>query len=96
MNVRELSDHEIQASLLNAWDLGHDSVLMRNYRTPAGKIEDILVVRELAQLRDPKAKFDSAKVNSRNVMAAGAGLGLFAPLTFPLARTEHQSEPPEQ
>ena len=96
MNVRELSDHEIQASLQNAWNQGHDSVLMRNYSTPTGKIEDVLVVRDAPQLRDPRARFDPARINSRNVMATGAGLGLFAPLTFPLARTNQQSGPPAQ
>lgn len=96
MNVRGLADDEIQASLQNAWDRGFDAVLMKNYTTPAGKIEDVLVVRGLEQLRDTKARFDPAKINSRNVMATGAGLGLFAPLAFPLARTEQQPEPPAQ
>lgn len=96
INVRGLSDYEIQASLRNAWDRGFDAVLMKNYTTPAGKVEDVLVVRDLAQLRDPKARFDPAKINSRNVLATGAGLGLFAPLAFPLARKEQQSEQPTQ
>lgn len=96
MNVRGLADHEIQASLQNAWDQGFDAVLMKNYTTPAGKVEDVLVVRNLAQLRDPKARFDPAKINSRNVMATGAGLGLFAPLAFPLATVERQPEQPTQ
>jgi hypothetical protein len=29
-DARGLADHEIQATLQNAWDLGHDAVLLRN------------------------------------------------------------------
>jgi hypothetical protein len=94
--VRGLSDYHVQESLRNAWDQGFDAVLMKNYTTPAGKVEDVLVVRDLKQLRDPKARFDPAKINSRNVLATGAGLGLFAPLAFPLARTQQPPEPSAQ
>jgi hypothetical protein len=36
MDVAGLKDHEIQASLLDAWDTGHDAVMLKNYTTPAG------------------------------------------------------------
>jgi hypothetical protein len=36
MDVAGLKDHEIQVSLQNAWDTGHDAVMLENYTTPAG------------------------------------------------------------
>jgi len=96
VDVQGATVPEIHSTLAAAWEHGHDAVWLKNYTPPGGASETVLVVRDAAQLRDPKARFDPAKINSRNVMATGAGLGLFAPLTFPLARTEHQSEPPAQ
>jgi hypothetical protein len=36
MDVAGLKDHEIQASLQDAWDSGYDAVMLKNYNTPAG------------------------------------------------------------
>jgi hypothetical protein len=65
-----LEDYEIQESLRNAWDNGYDSVLMKNYIRPGGtKPESIMVVRNLNQLRSPRAAFDPAKKLSPNILA---------------------------
>jgi hypothetical protein len=63
-----------------------------DYKSRGGRVGDILVVKEVSQLRSPQARFDPARLHSRNLLAGGVGLGLFAPLAFPLARTEQQSE----
>jgi hypothetical protein len=94
MDVRNADLPAIHSTLVDAWGQGIDAVLLRNYIPPGGGGRNVLVVKDPAQLRDPKARFDPAKINSRNVMASGAGLGLFAPLAFPLA--QQRSEPPTQ
>jgi hypothetical protein len=70
---------EVYDELKRAWEQGHDAVWLANYTAPSGRTGDVLVVRDLAQLRDPKAKFDPRKSNSPNVMAGFAGAGLFGP-----------------
>lgn len=66
---------EIHATLAEAWSRGHDSVMLKNYMRPgATKPEDIIVVRERAQLRDPRARFDPAKRNSDDLSASIAAL----------------------
>jgi hypothetical protein len=54
--------------------------MLRNYTSPGGKVGDILVVRDPAQLRSPFAQFDPAKRNSRNLLAGIAGAA--APFQF--------------
>ena len=58
------------------WEAGHDAVLLKNYTTPGGKIQHILVVKDPAQLRDPKATFDPKKRDSANLMASFGGVTL--------------------
>ena len=71
-DARGLAEGNINATLMNAWDAGHDAVLIKNYATPDGKTVDVIVVRDPAQLRDPKAKFDPRKRDSADLLA---GLG---------------------
>jgi len=65
---------EIQASLKQAWNQGHDAVMLRNYTAPGGRSGDILVVKDPAQLRSPTAKFDPRKRNSSDLSASIAAL----------------------
>ncbi len=44
-------DHEIAATLANAFDAGHDAVMLKNYTLPSGKNGDVLVVKNPNQLR---------------------------------------------
>jgi hypothetical protein len=69
-------NHEIAATLADAWDRGHDSLLLRNYTSPGGQTGDVLVVKDPAQLRSPTARSDPAKRNSRNLLAGTAGISL--------------------
>ena len=72
-------NHEIAATLAQAWDDGFDAVMLRNYTTPAGKMDkNILVVRDPAQLRSPYAAFDPAKSLSADILASGGRGGKVA------------------
>jgi hypothetical protein len=79
MDARGAADHEIRASLREAWEQGYDAVLLKNYTSPSGKSGDVLVVRDPVQLRDPKARFNPAKRNSANLLASGAGAAMVGP-----------------
>src|SRR5712691_1923830 len=57
-------NHEIAATLADAWDRGYDAAMLRNYNSPGGKMGDILVVRDPSQLRSPFAAFDPQKKHS--------------------------------
>ena len=78
LDAKELRGQEIEVSLLNAFENGYDAVVVTNHS--AGKGQDILVVKDGAQLRDPKtAAFDPGKRDLRDISASlllgGAGLG---------------------
>lgn len=71
-------DHEIAATLADAFAQGHDAVLMHNYTTPGGETgRSILFVRDPNQLRSLFAQFDPAKINSSDLLA-GLGAGIAA------------------
>jgi hypothetical protein len=74
LDARDLRFDEIQASLKEAWNQGHDAVMLRNYTAPGGRSGDILVVKDPAQLRFPTAKFDPRKRNSSDLSASIAAL----------------------
>jgi hypothetical protein len=74
IDARGVGEGELQASLTKAWEQGFDSVTLRNYTAPGGRTGDILVVKDLAQLRDPRAKFDLAKRDSNDLLASIAAL----------------------
>jgi hypothetical protein len=91
MDVSGAADHEIQAALKEIWDMGHDAALLENYKTPAGAVKDVIVVKDLAQLRDPRAKFDPKKRMSRNIMAGVAGAS-GVPLSALLEMPPHERD----
>lgn len=63
-------DHEIAATLSQAWADGYTSVLLKNYTSPDGKTgQSIFVVKDPNQLRSPAAKFDPKKKNSSDLLA---------------------------
>ena len=72
-------DHEVAATLAQAWDEGFDAILVRNYTTPNGGKDRVLVVRDPAQLRSIFAKFDPKNVTSDDLLAGIIPLG---PLGF--------------
>jgi hypothetical protein len=72
-------NHEIVATLDDLWSKGYDAVMLKNYTSPGGKVGDILVVKDPAQLRSPYAQFDPAKRNSANLLASGAGAAVLGP-----------------
>jgi hypothetical protein len=70
LDARGSSIEEIQAFLKQAWNQGHDAVMLRNYTAPGGRSGDILVVKDPAQLRSPTAKFDPRRRNSSDLSAS--------------------------
>jgi hypothetical protein len=74
MDARGVGEGEVQASLTKAWEQGFDAVTLRNYTAPGGRTGDILVVKDLAQLRDPRARFDLAQRDSNDLLASIAAL----------------------
>jgi len=71
--------------------MGHDAALLENYKTPAGAVKDVIVVKDLAQLRDPGVKFDPKKRMSRNIMAGVAGASA-VPLSALLEMPPHERD----
>jgi hypothetical protein len=70
------TNHEVAATLAQAWDDGYTSVLFRNYTSPGGKTpRDIVVVKDPNQLRSPFAKFDPAKRDSSFLLGSGSTNG---------------------
>jgi hypothetical protein len=74
IDARGAAEGEIQASLKKAWDQGYDAVMVKNYTSPDGRRGTVLVVKDLAQLRSPNAKFDPARRNSNDLSASIAAL----------------------
>ncbi len=69
-------DHEIAATLENAFESGYDAVVPKNNTTPGGKTEkNIVAVRDPEQLRSRFPKFDPAKRSSSDLLAGLGGLG---------------------
>jgi hypothetical protein len=62
--------HEVVGALREAFEGGHDAVMLRNYTSPDGKSGDIVIVRDANQLRSPAAKFDPAKKSSSDLLAS--------------------------
>jgi hypothetical protein len=62
--------------LADAWDQGYDAVLLTNYPSPGGKTgQQILVVKDPAQLRSRWAACDPRAITSADLLA---GLGAAA------------------
>jgi hypothetical protein len=84
VDVAGRSIPEIHATLQQAWDLGKDSVLLKNYTRPGGKVpENVVVVRDRAQLRDPqRAVFDPARIGSPDLTAGIAAGAIAVPVIW--------------
>ncbi|TAL08278.1 MAG: hypothetical protein EPO02_13325 [Nitrospirae bacterium] len=77
MDASGAQSHEIQATLADAWDRGHDAVMLKNYTRPGGETpENVIVVKDANQLRSPNAAFDPTQKSSRNLLAGITGLGV--------------------
>lgn len=79
----DLTGHESHAqvveTLRDAFDRGHDAVMLRNYTTPGGLTQQkIIIVRDANQLRSPNAAFDPEKRGSADLLASIAGAGFVA------------------
>lgn len=68
-------NHEIAASVSQAWDDGYDSVVLKNYTTVGGVGggNTVIIVKDPAQLRSVTAAFDPAKRDSANLLYANGG-----------------------
>ena len=65
------SHAEVVGALRDAFESGHDALMLRNYTTPGGKTgKNIIIVRDANRLRSPNAKFDPAKRNSADLLAS--------------------------
>jgi hypothetical protein len=65
------SHAEVVGALRDAFESGHDALMLRNYTTPGGKTgKNIIIVRDANRLRSPNAKFDPAKRNSSDLLAS--------------------------
>jgi hypothetical protein len=79
IDARGAAEGEIQASLKKAWDQGYDAVMVKNYTSRDGRTGTVLVVKDLAQLRSPNARFNPAKRDSSDLLAGLAGAGILSP-----------------
>ena len=61
---------EVLGALKDAWEAGHDAVLMKNYTSHGGKSGDVLVVKDPAQLRSRFAVFDPSKSHLADLLAS--------------------------
>jgi hypothetical protein len=77
------SHHEVVATLRDAFDRGHDAVMLRNYTTPGGiPNQKIVIVRDANQLRSPDAAFDPARRGNSNLLAGIAGASAVPAMTY--------------
>jgi hypothetical protein len=66
---------QVVATLRDAFDAGHDAVMIRNYPTPGGPTgQNIIVVRDANQLRSPNAVFDPARKFDPHLLAGLGGI----------------------
>jgi hypothetical protein len=66
--------HNVAGTLAEAWDRGHDAVLVHNFPSRRGP-QQVLFVRNENQLRSPFAAFDPARKWDPDLLAAVAGIG---------------------
>lgn len=66
---------EVVATLRDAFDRGHDAVMLKNYTTPGGQEgKNIVIVHDANQLRSPQAAFDPAQKFSPELLAGIGGM----------------------
>ena len=85
---------EIASTLANAFDSGHDAVMLRNYSTPGGQVgKNIIIVKDPSQLRSAFANFDPSKIASPDLLAgigsAAATGGAFAAYDWPDSQAQN-------
>jgi len=68
---------EVAGTLKDLFDDGHDAVMIKNFSTPQGK-KKIIAIRDPEQLRSIFAKFDPKNINSSDLVASLAALGIMA------------------
>jgi hypothetical protein len=84
-------DHEIAATSADAFDAGHDAVLIKNYDASGGlEGRNILVVKDPSQLRVPWAAFDPGKADSTDLLASRVP---FSPVDLLNQRTDPIRDP---
>jgi hypothetical protein len=67
------SHGEVVGTLRDAFEAGHDAVMMRNYTSPEGLgQQNVVIVKNANQLRSPNAAFDPSKRDSGFLLASGA------------------------
>lgn len=67
------TNHQIAATVAQAWEDGYDAVLIRNYTSPRGTIGQVVIVKDPAQLRSRFAAFDPSKILSPDLLASLGG-----------------------
>jgi hypothetical protein len=68
---------QVVDALRSAFDAGHDAVMIKNYPTPGGIMEQkIIIVRDANQLRSPNAVFDLARKFDPYLLAGVSGLSV--------------------
>lgn len=83
---------EIAATLADAWDHGYDAVLMTNYTSPKGLSgQQIVVVKDPAQLRLPTAAFDPTQRERADLLASLAPLAVAGGLATPRPKQPAQA-----
>ena len=95
---------EVAATLANLFKGNYDTVVLKNYTTPGGAGgNNVLVVKDPAQLRSVNAAFDPEKMNSANLLyanggrpgaATGAALGAIPDAGFLRPRGDRPARPP--
>lgn len=90
LNLEGSESHgQVVATLRDAFDGGHDAVMLKNYISPGGTKGDIIIVRDANQLRSPSAMFDPSNINSSNLLASLAGAAA-VPVAFDYFHQLHQ------
>jgi hypothetical protein len=68
---------EVVGALRDAFEAGHDAVMIKNYTAPGGiKEQKIIIVRDANQLRSPNAVFDPARKFDPYLLAGVSGLSV--------------------
>lgn len=69
-------NHEMAATVQQAWDDGRDALMLTNYNVGKGKKGTVILVKDPSQLRKKGAKFDPKKKFSPELLAGVGGLSV--------------------
>jgi hypothetical protein len=75
LNGDELN-HEMAATVQQAWDDGKDALMLTNYNVGKGKKGTVILVKDPSQLRKKGAKFDPRKKFSPELLAGVGGMSV--------------------